>query len=162
MATSIAEQIAVKVRTRLLAIDEDDGYETTVVGVERPKRVSTFRPRDYQIVLTQGNITPADQFSYPGSPPATAWSMPFTISAILIPSDASTSAIDTLKNQFWGDVVKAICTPVASWYNWDNLAVISRVGNVRQYASDDGGEAGFQCDLNIIFRTVENDPFTGR
>lgn len=162
MATSIAEQIAVKVRNRLLTIDEDDGFETTVSSVERPKRINDFELQNYQIILKQGSITPVKELSYPAATPVTAWAMPFVIAGIISDSDRSTSAIDTLRNQFWGDVVAAICTPVASWYNWDNLAVTSEMGTVQNYDGGEGEASGFQIGLTIIFRTDENDPFTAR
>lgn len=161
MATSVAEQIAVKVRTRLLLIDEDSGYETTAAAVERPRRVATFTPKDYNLILTQGNLSVVPELSHPGNPPATAWLLPFTIAGTLMPSSEVTTAVDTLKNQFWSDVVKAL-TNATSWHNWDGLAINSEISGVEDFQASDGSGAGFKVTLDVTFRTDEDDPYTVR
>ena len=161
MATSVAEQIAVIVKTRLGLISTTSGYETTTSGVKRPTQIATFRPEDYQIILTQGDITPNDEYSRPGNPPAQAWDMPFVIAAILRPSDESTTASDTLKNQFWADCVKAL-TNATPWHTFGGLAFNSKIGPVENYQSDDGSGSGFKLELMVQFRVDETNPYTAR
>lgn len=161
MATSIAEQIAVVVATRLGLIKTSNGYENTTSGVKRPSRIHDDSPKDYQIVLTQGDIEPDPELSHPGNPPATAWKLPFTIAGIIRQSDTDLTASDTLKNQFWGDIVKAL-TDATAWHNWGGLAINSTIGPVEDAQQGDGSANGFQLTLNVVFRTDENDPFTAR
>ena len=161
MATAVSEQIAVVVKTRLALITTANGYENTVSSVDRPTVKGVPSPEDYQIVLTQGDIIRNAEHSKPGSPPATAWDMPFVIPAILRPSEEDTTASDTLKNQFWGDVIKAI-TNATPWHTFGGLAFNAMYGDVRNYQADDGSSAGFQLDLLVQFRTDENNPFTAR
>ena len=162
MATAISEQIAVKVKTRLGLINTDSGYETTTTGVIRATRQGDFQPKDYQIIVTQGTITRNEELSHPGNPPATAYDMPFQIAGVLRPSDDNATAADTLKNQFWGDCVKALTTGTA-WYNWDGLAInTAPPTDVEDYQAEDGAAVGFRFILTVTFRTDENDPFTAR
>lgn len=168
MALPVAERIAVKVRERLLLIDERNDYETTVSdiggggGVIRPTRVGGIQPLDWQLVVTQGDATRNDQLSMPGNPPATAWNLPFIIAGHLRPSEMSETPIDTLRNQFWADVVRAICVPTASWYTWDSLAIDSMVSGVREVVSEENTTCGFHLTLSVTYRTDENDPYTVR
>lgn len=161
MATSIAEQIAVKVRTRLLIITTTGGFENTVNAVIRPKRTSNNNPKNYDVFVTQGTITRNEELSHPGNPPATAWVLPFKIAGTMRPSETLTTAIDTLKNQFWADCVKAINSG-ANWWTWDSLAIDSRIGDIEDYTADDGSAIGFGLNLFVTFRTDENNPFVLR
>jgi len=161
MATAIAEQIAATVKTRLALISTGAGYETTTSGVVRPVRLNNARPLDYQIFVTQGDITRVPELDCPGNPPATARVIPFSIAGILRPSDTDTTAIDTIKNQFWADVVRSLCNAVA-WWNWGGLAVNSDIGDVEDYATDDGSSAGFKVALNVTYRTDETNPYNVR
>lgn len=161
MATSIAEQIAAKVQTRLTAISTGGGYETTAAQVVRPKRINTFQPKDYTLVVTQENIVAVPELSCPGNPPATAWRLSFLIAGVLRQSESDTTAIEKLKNQFWADCVKALNTGT-SWWNWDGLAIDSTISDVGMFQDGDGSDAGFRMSLAVTFRTSENDPYTQR
>lgn len=160
MAVTIAEQIARKVRTRLAAISTGSGYETTASQVVRPKRINSFQPKDYTIVVTQDTATEVPELSCPGNPPATAWQLPFVITGSVRPSEKDTTPVETYKNTFWADCVRAINTGTA-WWNWDGLAIDSSVGDVE--SADDGeGETAFQFRLFVTYRVSENDPYTQR
>lgn len=161
MATAVSERIAAVVATRLGLISTGAGYETTTSGVERPTVKGGFSPDDYQIVLTQGDITPDPELSHPGNPPATAWVMPIIIAGILRPSESDTTASDTLKNQFWADVVKAV-TNATPWHTFGGLAINAAFGAVQNYQADDGSSSGFKVELLVTYRTDENDPYTVR
>jgi hypothetical protein len=103
MATAVAELIIDKVRTRLGDIKVSGGYEVTVSEVVRPTRYGGFRPQDLQLVVTQGTLERNADLSHPGNPPATAWDMEVIVAGLLMPSESSTSKIDTLRNQFAAD-----------------------------------------------------------
>lgn len=163
MATSVPEQIALKVKTRLGLISTGSGYETTTTGVVRPTRIATFQPKDYQIVVTQGDLEPNPDLSHPGNPPAKAWDLPFLIAGILRTSELDTTASDSLKNQFGADVVKALGVPTSGdWAQWDGLAINSDVSGVEDYQSSDGAESGFKVTLVVTLRTDETNLYNVR
>lgn len=163
MATAVVEQIAAKVKSRLALISTSSGYENTVQGVIRPKRLEDTEPLPYQLRVTQEDTTRNDTFSTHGNPPSQAWETEFRIAGILRPTEDSAIAADTFRNQFWGDVQKALTTPTSGdWSQWDGLAVISTLSTVEPYTGVDGGDSGFSLMLTVIYRTPENDPFTVR
>lgn len=160
MASPICERIAVKVKVRLGLIDEDDGYETTVSQVVRPTRLGGFTPKDYQLIVTQGNMIYNREQSRHGNPPAIAWVIPFIIAGVIKQNESDTTAVAALKNTFAADVIKAV-TSVADWHNWDQLAIDTTFGNVDDYTGSDG-QAGFKIGMNVLFRVDEDDPYTAR
>lgn len=160
MATPISEQIAAKIATRLAGITVGNGYELTVSEVARPIRYDGFRPLNNQLIVSQGNLSKNEELSAPGNPPATAYDLEFTIAGLLMPTESSTSKIDTLRNTFAADTIKAICTPQASWHNWDTLAIDTRVGDVTDITTEES--SGFKLSLTVTFRTTENNPYQSR
>lgn len=158
MAVAINEQIVEKIKARLLLISEASGYETTVEGdVIRPPRIWDGHLQDYQIIVLQGQLTRNEALSYAGNPPATAWNMPLTVFGECRPSDSSTIPIDTLLNEFAADAIRAICTPVHSWHNWDGLAINTEIESVENFNAEDG--AGFKLVFNVIYRVSETNPY---
>ena len=160
MPTAVSEQILQKIATRLASITVVGGYEVTVSQVVRPTRYGGFRPQHLQIVVTQGNLTKNDELSAPGNPPATAWDMEVVIAGLLMPLESATDKIDALRMQFSSDVIKAICTPAASWHNWDTLAIDTVVGNVDDVTTEEA--SGFKVTITVTFRTTENNPYQSR
>lgn len=161
MATAVNEQIVLKIKQRLQLIDEDSGYETTVAGtVVRPPRIWSGNPQDYQIIVTQGQSERNEDLSIVGNPPATAWNMPVSVFGELRPSEDSVTAIDSLINEFAADAIKAICTPVISWYNFDGLAIDANIDAIEPIINEE--LAGFRLDLTIKYRVNEHDPYTLR
>jgi len=162
MATTIAEQIAVKVRQRLATIAATAGFEYSTPGVIRPARLATHRPEDFQITVEQGDQEPNDELSCPGNPPAQAYNLPFMIHGELRQSDVDSTAVDTYRNQFHGDIIRALGDSNSStWQNWDGLALNTRLGPVTKIISETI-LTGFTMQIIVIFRTVETDPFTVR
>lgn len=160
MATPISEQIAAKIATRLAGITVANGYELTVSEVARPLRYDGFRPQNNQLIVSQGNLSKNDELSVPGNPPATAYDLEFIVAGLMMPTESSTSKIDTLRNTFAADTIKAICTPQASWHNWDTLAIDTRVGDVTDITTEES--SGFKLSLTVTFRTTENNPYQSR
>lgn len=160
MPTAISEQILDKVYHRLLNIKVSGGYEVTVSEVVRPTRYGGFRPQNLQLVVTQGTLTRNQELSVPGNPPATAYDMEVVIAGLLMPTESTTSKIDALRNQFSADVIKAICTPQASWHNWDTLAIDTQIGDVEDVTTEEA--SGFKLSIVVTFRTTENNPYQSR
>jgi len=161
MALPVSEQIALKVQQRLQNITVANGYEVTVTGtVIRPPRIWEGSPKDYQVVIAQGEMTRNDDLSYPANPPVVAYDLPFTIVGELRPSEHDTTPIETLCNTFAADAIKAICSPQASWHNWDGLAIDTTIASVVNTNSEEA--AAFKLEMTVTFRTPENDPYTVR
>lgn len=160
MATPILEQVALKLYTRLGLITTANGYETTASGIVRPTKLFSGRLKDYQIIISQGTVELNDDLSRPGNPPAVAWDIPFSIFGELRPSDTSTKAIESLCNEFGADIIKAICTPAASWHNWDGLAIDSQFTSVDIANSEEF--VGVKVELTVTIRTAESNPYTLR
>lgn len=159
MAVPISEQILAKIQTRLGLIDEADGYETTTSDVVRPTRIATHSPDDYQLVVTVDKLTPNRDLSYPGNPPAQAWDMEVGVVAENRPSEGDTDSIDSLRNVFMADVIKAV-TSVANWYQWDSLAFNTTYGEITPVETDTG--SGFRLPILVQFRTDEDNPYNVR
>lgn len=151
----IVEQILGKVRERLLVITEGPKFADTVVGVERPTRISTLQPKHYQVVLGQ-SVKRNAALSTPGNPPGIAWDLTVEITCTLRPSESDPCPIDTFRNEFWADAVIAI-TNHPDWHNWDGLALISTLGDPID-GENDAGDAGVMVPLVITYRVSENDP----
>ena len=160
MPTAVSEPILQKIATRLALITVVGGYEVTVSEVVRPTRYGGFRPQHLQLVVTQNNLNKNEELSAPGNPPATAWDMEVVIAGLLMPLESATDKIDALRMQFSSDVIKAICTPQASWHNWDTLAIDTVVGNVDDVTTEEA--SGFKVAITVTFRTTENNPYQSR
>jgi hypothetical protein len=150
--TPISEQIIQLLYERL----ELSGV--AVGGVIRPTQTGGFQPKDYQIIITQGSKSPNDDLSYPGNPPAVAWDWPISIAAIVRQSEDDLTAIDTLKNQFCADVSKAITTG-SQWWNWNNLAIDTKISDITDYQASDGSGSGCELTVTITYRVAEDDPY---
>jgi hypothetical protein len=151
MPEPVAEQILQAVRTRLSAYT--DSY--------RSPRVANWQPKDLVIHIYQGDIAPNDELSCPGNPPAQAYDMPVVVAGIIKKSDSETTPVDTYKNRFWAEIVKAV-TNADLWYNWGGLAVNTTIGTIEDYTSEDGSAAGVKVEFLITFRVSENDPYAVR
>ena len=161
MATPISEQIAVVVRNRLAAISTGSGYETTTTGAIRPTKQGVTQPKDYQIIVKEGDKTENAELSHPGNPMAVAWNFPFLIRGIVRPSDTNTTALGTIKNTFEADVDKSLRS-VANWHTFGGLAINATITQAVQEDSDDVGAGVFVMTLNVIYRVSETDPYTVR
>lgn len=151
MPEPVSEQIMQVVKTRLAE------YTTT----HRSTHVATWQPKDLVIVVSQGTITRNEELSCPGNPPAQAWDMEVIVAGLVKPSTEETTAVDTYKNRFWAEIVKAACAG-DSWHTWGNLAINSVVGSVEDHTDGNGAFAGVKVGITITFRTDENNPFNVR
>jgi len=147
----VAERIMQAVRTRMAAY----------TSAYRSSHVATWQPKDLTIHVYQGEIVRNEEMGCPGNPPATAWDMTAIVAGIVKPSTTETTAVDTYKNRFWAEIVKA--APLADlWHTWGGLAYDTQVNDVEDYTSDDGSAAGVKVSMVIRFRTSENDPYAVR
>lgn len=161
MPVTVIEQIAIELQTRLeLLTDIDSDYTTKVIEVIRPPQRGVWTPQDLQIVLTQGSSTVIDNLSYPGNPPAIARRQVFNIRCHLLIDERSDDMLDEQINTFAADVISVV-TSETNWHNFNNLAIDARFIDFEQ-VDEDGGVAGVNVPIEIIYRTNENDPYTVR
>ena len=156
MADPIIEQIAQAIRTQLLTISVDNGYETDVTDVVRPTRIGRFvDPKHLQIAMIQEDPEPYDDLSYPGNPPGRAWQQRYLLDCIVLSSDRETTPIAETINKFSADVIKALFADP----QWATLALDTIVEAPRMLA-EPGGPDGITIPLVIRYRVLENDPYT--
>ena len=157
----VSERIAASVFLRLQKISAGYASSSPSILVWRPTQQGGFIPNDYQLIVTQGDMTHNQALSHMGNPPAKAWVLPFIISGLSQPSEHDPTAIDTLKNVFAADVTRCLCD-ADDWHTWDQMAIDSTIGNVQNIPSADGGISGFKLTLTILFRTDETNPYNVR
>lgn len=149
----VIERIAESVRKRL-------GITRGGTSVVRPTRTGGFKPEDYQLVFAQETQTPNEALSCPGNPPLQAWNAPFRIAAELLQSKKDTTAVDTLRNEFAAQVVKALTTSAGPyWAQWGGLAINSQLSAIETFLDEGDQVAGFHIVLTVQYRTPENNPF---
>jgi hypothetical protein len=151
MTEPVVEQIMANVKTRMAA----------AFTAFRSTRVATWQPKDLVVHVHQGSLTPNQELSCPGNPPATAYDLEAIVAGIVKPSDAETIAVDTFRNRMGADIVKA-ATDAALWHQWGGLALNTVHGPIEDYMDETGGFAGVMVRFTITFRVDENDPYQVR
>lgn len=151
MPEPVAELIVREAKRRLSL------YTTT----HRSARVASWQPKDLTIHIFQGELIRNDELSCPGNPPSQAWDMQLIVAGLVKPSDSEPTPVDTFKNRFWAEIVKA-ATDAPLWHQWDGNAINTLVGDVEDYTSDDGSVSGVKVTFDVTFRTDETNPFNVR
>jgi hypothetical protein len=151
MTEPVVEQIMANVRTRMAA----------AFTAFRSTRVATWQPKDLVVHVHQGSLTPNQELSCPGNPPATAYDLEAIVAGIVKPSDAEAIAVDTFRNRMGADIVKA-ATNAELWHQWGGLALNTVHGPIEDYMDETGGFAGVMVKFTITFRVDEDDPYQAR
>jgi hypothetical protein len=161
MSVTVVENIARVLLARLETLaTANNGYNTRAKEVIRPERLGGWTPKDLQIVLTQGAAEEVPDLSYPGNPPAVAIRQTFNIRCHVIPSERSTTPVETIINTFSSDVRKCVTSPT-SWHQFGGYSIDAEFTGREDIAAD-GGPDGFNMPIAILYRTSENDPYTVR
>jgi hypothetical protein len=161
MSSTVAERILVKVAERLEAIKVADGYEIDVLEVLRARRFDNESPRHLQCTVSLESLTPSDQLSHMGNPPAQGWDMVVRCGMIVTPPEDDHYPADDWRLVAYGAMSKAITAPTA-WYHWDGLAVNSQILAPEFRRTAEQGQIGTHLLVNIQFLTDENDPYQVR
>lgn len=169
MSIPVLERIAVKVAERIARITPEY-YESELdsdLPVQRPNRVDGIKFRHNSIAILQGDPESNADYAHEGNPPAIAWTQPFQIYCLVIPSDTVTTPIDSLANLLVADVQRSLCANSVGvrsvdWHNWDGLAVNSNIGPTAEFLRNDGSYAGRVFTLNVIYRVDETNPYNAR
>lgn len=151
MTEPVAEQILESVRERVALAFED---------THRSTRIANWQLKDWSAVVYQLGLTPAQEFSCPGNPPAQGWTLEAAVAGIVKPSDRDETPVDTYKMRMQAEVITAI-TDATDWHNWGGLAITTEFGPVEDFVGAEGHQ-GVAVRLLIHFRTNENDPYTAR
>jgi len=166
MPTPVVELIALEIVRRLEAITIENDYTFSVCSVVRPNRLGEgYSPEDKMIVLTQGDSVRNDDLSHPGNPPAIAYDVKFEIECIVRTSDFDPDEYNPEQSERGSQIIKALrdeATDTGTWHTMDGNAVLADIGDVKQFPVSAGDHNGVTVDLNIIYRTSENDPYTVR
>ncbi len=161
MSVAVVENIARNLYTRLQTLlTVSASYNTRASEVIRPERLGGWTPKHLQIVLTQGTAEEVPELSYPGNPASVAVRQTFNIRCHVMPSEKSTTPVETTINTFSADVRKCVTYP-ASWWQFGGYAIDAEFTGREDIAAD-GGLDGFNMPIAILYRTPENDPYTVR
>ena len=152
MADSIIEQIVAAIKTGLEGITIAGGYNQTIVEVVRPTRLGGFKPRDLLIVMDQQDPTLDEEAPHM----FIQWIQPIAISVFVISSDTSTAAIDTRINTVRSDIEKCLRVDPT----WSQLAIDTRISAALYFPENEGGYSGITIIADVIYRTLEDDPFS--
>jgi len=128
-------------------------------AAKRPlKQGLDISPQDKLLVLTQGaGEVDAEQGDTGAGPVGRkSWAQDFTVWCYAMPSDASTTAVDSEVNTLRAKVeAKLRETPY-----WGGLAQDTRIQAAEPFESMDGSCEGVAVNCEVLYRTLEDDPYT--
>lgn len=148
MATCILEQIAQNLKARLDALVTAGLASASL----RPRRSGVPQSLgDKVLVLFQDD----PQEDTEGPVGRKQWVQPFAVVCCVKPSDASTAAVDTAVNDLRAQVEKKLREdPLCG-----GLAVDTRIRPPVAFLLGEG-EEGVIVNCDVIYRTLEDDPYT--
>ena len=149
MPTSCLEQIALAIEAKL--------NELVAAGharaVERPKRVGLeATPEDKSIYLYQDSPsedTAPTNFKQ--------WLQPFVIDSFVVPSDASTTPVDTEINELRARVEMKLREDPT--FGLPGLVIETEIQEPVMFAHVSGAYAGIRVTAVVTYRTKEDDPY---
>jgi len=147
MATAIIELIAQAIKTTLdtMVVAGD------AVAVDRPLRTGLpTNPKNTLLVLYQGD--PEEDESPHG---CKYWIQPFAVDCYIKPSDASVTPVDTAINDLRSKVEKKL----RENYTCGGYAHDLRIRAPLGFIVDEGIE-GSRVNFDVMYGTLEDDPFT--
>jgi hypothetical protein len=162
MANSVPELIAIELISRLESITTANGYDMTarVYRVNRDA-ANGWSPKNYDIVVVEGDEARNTEIDCPGNPPAVGYDFPISIQAYIRQSDRSTVPEQRLAKNFVANIRKAVATPSA-WHTFGGNAINSDIGTASFFRSDDGSHSGMTMELMVMYRVSETNPFQVR
>jgi hypothetical protein len=160
----IDEQIIQKVQARLKKISVGNGYCVTLADVVRPTRHGVTSPVDKLCLVIRDPATPLDSETRAGgNPPKIGRKITLYIVVFALQDDDDPAPYDSVVSLLLADCQKAITVPSGdgtAWGKWDGLAIESDFQDLGTAEDNDGKSAGGWLQLQIQYRTPENDPYT--
>lgn len=157
----IVERIARELLRRLQTMVNNNGLNTPVREVIRPKRIDDTPPSDRQIMLTEQGNERVPELDHEGNPPAIARRITFNVRCHLLNDEKSCTPIDQLVHMFAADVQKTVANNDPLWTNFDNNAIDAEF-LTEEPITGDGGMDGVNVPIAITYRTSEYDPYEVR
>lgn len=157
----IVERIARELLRRLQTMVNNNGLNTPVREVIRPKRIDDTPPNDRQIMLTEQGNERVPELDHEGNPPAIARRITFNVRCHLLNDEKSCTPIDQLVHMFAADVQKTIVDDEPQWYTFANNAIDAEFLS-EEPITGDGGMDGVNVPIAITYRTSEYDPYEVR
>lgn len=165
--TSILNNIAAEVETRLKNITTANGYDFDVSDVSFMKRnTDDFNNDPKSILIEQDDETISDDHSYPGNPPAVAYEVKFQIwgfasSLDHTPSGPGTEDAGVSDNAMMAAIRKSLTTVSSGqWHTFGGNAINSEI--IAASPFDGPGSNGGMVELQVLYRTSELDPAVAR
>jgi hypothetical protein len=151
MSVSCIEQIALAIEAALNTLVAA-GH---VASVERPKRIGLeITPRDKTIYLYQDSPTEDAEASCGFK----QWLQPFVIDCFVVPSDESTTPVDTAINELRARVeMKVREDPI---FGLPGLVIETEIQEPVMFSAVSGAYAGIRLTAVVVYRTRENDPYS--
>lgn len=164
---AVIENIALEIVRRLERITVLNGYSFDVVKVVRADRLAVdWSPEDTLIIVKQGDSTMNQDLSHPGNPPAIAFDTEFEIECFVRSSEHSDPvSYNSVQTERGAQIIKAItteATDTGQWYTFGGNAVLSSIGDVRNFGVSDGNHNGVTVVINVMHRQSENNPYQVR
>jgi len=152
MSTPVREKIAVDIEAAMNAITVANGFNQTFAA-QRTRRddFSDVAPEDLITVIKIDEPTRVE----PAACGTEQWLQKFIIRVFVIDSDKAAQSIETRENQVWADVNKKLNEDIQR----DNNALNTKVEGPDHF--DDGEFTGIDIPVEVEYRTVLGDPYTG-
>ena len=148
MTEPIIEQIAQAVLAQITPLVTAG----TLSAVERPLRIGLpDSPGNASAYLYQDDPDEAEEQEYGFK----TWLVTFAVALYARPSDTSTTPVDTVLNRLRAAVEKQLLLDL----RFGGLAMDSRVRPPVGFSAGDGAYDGVFVNLEVLFRTLENDPY---
>jgi hypothetical protein len=158
MTEPIIERILQNVKTVVDGITVVAGYNQDLDAV-RPTKMDfdDGAPAvNGKVVILCDDPEPNVEKSNAGNPARQAWTLSLVLVAYVIPSDTSTTPIDTLINRVRADIEKAL---QADPYRGE-LAVDTSPAGSQKFVEEGGAACGVAVFVDVVYRTPINDPYT--
>lgn len=130
------------------------------VDVVRPTKLATYTPQNGLIVLIRGDVTRLPELDCPGNPPAVAMQQTFLVKVHIAPSEHDTTPVDLFEDVVESEIHKALTDP-DNWHTFGGYAINAHIQATATVTSD-GGYDGIAVPVQVVYRTVEGDPYTVR
>lgn len=153
MPTPIIEYIAANVLSTVQAVTAANGYDNTVTG-ERLIRTGN-RVRDRLVVVEQGDTKRSDLDGDRDQYQAIGWVQTFYLTAYVLESESSSTAIETRLNSIRSDLEKAIMADPTR----GNYAVDTFLVGATRVTDDDSAAEGVVVEIEVYYRVLHTNPY---
>ena len=156
----VVSSISNEIFARLQTLVTGTAGPYAFADVVRPTKLATYTPQNGLIILTRGEVSRLTALDCPGNPPAVAIQQTFLLRVHIAPSEHDTTPVDLYEDIVEAEIHNAL-TNVTDWHTFGGNAINAAIQATVTVTSD-GGYDGIAIPLQVIYRTVEGDPYTVR